>query len=300
MDVDREAGGGTGSARRREGSDRAYLKYARMSVAMALAECSHHSAPRGQRMARAREEDPEVHFTATVRTTDPLPEPELFDLFEEPCRVRPHLLVEPQGGASLGGTAPGLRRVLDFPVALRVAADRVRRHGSSSAPMIMQWALRSLRSWWSRLRLSLVFPVTASHSELWSGPRPLRSSVVFMMTVFHSELWCRSTHFDDIPLSQVMEEPVQDRASGFHVTPEFESPEELDARVDRVLAQCERWTFEHPWLLEEALVAEVDDDDGCVEASGPCECADSSRLGTAGNGWGVQVRSSCEQTAPTG
>ena len=55
MDVDRDdAGGGTGSARRRrERRFRAYLRYARMSVAMALAECTHHSAPRGQKMARA-------------------------------------------------------------------------------------------------------------------------------------------------------------------------------------------------------------------------------------------------------
>ena len=55
MDVDRdEAGGGTGSARRRrERRLRAFLRYARMSVAMALAESLHHSAPRGQKTARA-------------------------------------------------------------------------------------------------------------------------------------------------------------------------------------------------------------------------------------------------------
>ena len=55
MDVDRDdAGGGTGSARRRrERRLRAYLRSARMSVAMALAESTHHSAPRGQKMARA-------------------------------------------------------------------------------------------------------------------------------------------------------------------------------------------------------------------------------------------------------
>ena len=58
MDVDRdEAGGGTGSARRRrERRFRAYLRYARMSVAMALAESTHHSAPRGQKKARAGRE----------------------------------------------------------------------------------------------------------------------------------------------------------------------------------------------------------------------------------------------------
>ena len=67
-----------------------------MSVEMALAECQHHSTQR-QKKARAREEEREVHHTAAFRTTVPPPEPELFDLFEEPCGVRPNLLLEPQG-----------------------------------------------------------------------------------------------------------------------------------------------------------------------------------------------------------
>ena len=68
-----------------------------MSVQMALAEATHHTAPRGQRTARAREEEREVHYTAAFRTTVPPPEPELFDLFEEPGGGRPDLLFEPQG-----------------------------------------------------------------------------------------------------------------------------------------------------------------------------------------------------------
>ena len=92
-----DGGGGTGSARRRrERRLRAHLKYARMSVAMALAKCHHDSAQR-QRTARAREEEREMHYTAAFRTTVPPPEPELFDLFEEPNRVRPNLLLEPHG-----------------------------------------------------------------------------------------------------------------------------------------------------------------------------------------------------------
>ena len=67
-------GGGTGSAR---------LRYARMSVEMALAECQLRSAQR-QKKARAREEEREMHYTAAFRTTVPPPVPELFDLFEEP------------------------------------------------------------------------------------------------------------------------------------------------------------------------------------------------------------------------
>ena len=43
-----------------------------MSVAMALAESNHRAAPRGQKMARAREEDNEVHFTAMIRASPPL------------------------------------------------------------------------------------------------------------------------------------------------------------------------------------------------------------------------------------
>ena len=57
----------TGAARRRrERRLRAYLRYARMSVVMVLAESNHHVAPRRQRMARAWEEDNELHFTAMI------------------------------------------------------------------------------------------------------------------------------------------------------------------------------------------------------------------------------------------
>ena len=38
---------------------------------MALAEMQHHTAPRGQKTARAGEEDHELNYTATVRTDPP-------------------------------------------------------------------------------------------------------------------------------------------------------------------------------------------------------------------------------------
>ena len=54
MDVDSVPGGGTGSARRRrERRLRQFLRHERLSVAMALSEKKHHSAPRGQRKDRA-------------------------------------------------------------------------------------------------------------------------------------------------------------------------------------------------------------------------------------------------------
>ena len=88
--------------RRRERRLRAYLRYTRMTVAMALAEATHHTAPRGQKTARAREEEREVHYTAAFRTTVPPPEPELFDLFEEPSGGRPSLLLDLRKGMDDG------------------------------------------------------------------------------------------------------------------------------------------------------------------------------------------------------
>ena len=114
MDVEREAEGGTGSARRRrERRLRAYLKYARMSVAMALAESTHHSS-RGQTNAAVGVWGREMNCTATIR--DPLPpsptpthththQPELFELSfeEEPGGGRPDRIATmsgPQGSAA--------------------------------------------------------------------------------------------------------------------------------------------------------------------------------------------------------
>ena len=74
----------TGAARRRrERRLRAHLRYARMSVAMPLAECQHHNAQR-PKTARAWEEEREVHYTSAFCTTVPPSELELFDLFDEP------------------------------------------------------------------------------------------------------------------------------------------------------------------------------------------------------------------------
>ena len=56
--------------RRRQRRLRSWLRHERMTVAMALAEKLHHST-RGQRMARAGEEDLELHYTAEFRTHPP-------------------------------------------------------------------------------------------------------------------------------------------------------------------------------------------------------------------------------------
>ena len=112
--------------RRRERRLRAYLRYARMSVQMALAEASHHTAPRGQRIARAREEERLTKYSAAFQATVPPPEPELFDLFEEPGGGRPDLLVEPQGPQAgiqrhtmehIADVVP-MVQILDIPVSL--------------------------------------------------------------------------------------------------------------------------------------------------------------------------------------
>ena len=65
-----------------------------------------------------------MHYTAAFRTTVPPPEPELFDLFEEPGGGRPDLLLEPQGQQlgvprhfveHLADIAPKVQ-ILDVPV----------------------------------------------------------------------------------------------------------------------------------------------------------------------------------------
>ena len=77
---------GTGAARRRrERRHRAYLRYARMSVAMALAEENHHTAPRGLKTARAEKEvEEQVKYNAPRRQ-------------KAPPGMRPASLAEPQG-----------------------------------------------------------------------------------------------------------------------------------------------------------------------------------------------------------
>ena len=66
------------------------------SIAAALATSLHHSS-RGQRKARAGEEESETKYTAKFRTTPP-PQPVLFSLYdEEPGGWRPASLAEPPG-----------------------------------------------------------------------------------------------------------------------------------------------------------------------------------------------------------
>ena len=61
-----------------------------MTVAMALAERTHHSS-RGQTIARAGVWGRELNYTATIRDP-PTPQPELFSLEEEPGGARPDRL----------------------------------------------------------------------------------------------------------------------------------------------------------------------------------------------------------------
>ena len=86
-----------GARRRRERPLRAYLRYSRMSVAVALAENNHHPATRRQTKARARKEGHRVEHEAPRRQKPPPPQPELFHLFEEePGGSQPPCLREPR------------------------------------------------------------------------------------------------------------------------------------------------------------------------------------------------------------
>ena len=81
----------TGAARRRrERCLRAYLKYARMTVAMALAEANHHTAPRGQKTARAEA----TNDTSKERVAGDVVYFELFD--EDTAGLRPGPVLDPR------------------------------------------------------------------------------------------------------------------------------------------------------------------------------------------------------------
>ena len=73
MNVERDAVGGTGSARRRrERRLRSMLRHERMAVAMAVAESLHHSAQRPEK-ARAREVEEQDQHEALRRQKAPPP-----------------------------------------------------------------------------------------------------------------------------------------------------------------------------------------------------------------------------------
>ena len=125
-----DAGGGTGSARRRrERRLRAYLRYARMSVAMALAECQHHSAQRPKK-ARAREEEREVHYTAAFRTTVPPPEPELLRPLRGAWRGAARLSVGAAGAAVGGSHGTFVAHLADLALMVQILDAPVPQKGS--------------------------------------------------------------------------------------------------------------------------------------------------------------------------
>ena len=108
--------------RRRERRLRSMLRHERMTVAMALAEFSHHSS-RGQRMARAGVWEHEQNYAAKVRKP-PTPQPELFSLEEEAGGGLPAPLSEVAGRQDmvvrlvmddLGSVCPCVQ-ILDLPV----------------------------------------------------------------------------------------------------------------------------------------------------------------------------------------
>ena len=112
----------TGAAkRRRERRLRSWLRHERMTVAMALAEVTHHTAPRGQKTARARGKESDELYDAKGLTTPP------------PTRPAPLVEVWPQGRVQrhvvedLGELAP-LVQILDLPVPQTVdnVADALR------------------------------------------------------------------------------------------------------------------------------------------------------------------------------
>ena len=154
-----------------------------MTVAMALAEFSHHSS-RGQRMARAGVWGHEQNYTAKIRKP-PTPQPELFSLEEEPGGGLPAPLSEVAGWQErvqrhvmedLGSVCPFVQ-ILDLPLP-QIVGRLVQFPGSragfskcpssslKTSPCVPRFLSRSWRnSWWKCRRF---FPIPC-FSGLWSS-----------------------------------------------------------------------------------------------------------------------------------
>ena len=90
------AGVDSAATRMRQRRLRQFLRHERLSVAMALAESQHHTS-RGQKMARAGEEEYEEHDAS--RRQKPPPPQAFFRLYDEEDAergVRPRVLAEPR------------------------------------------------------------------------------------------------------------------------------------------------------------------------------------------------------------
>ena len=80
-----EVDGVSAAQRRRQRRLRSWWRHEQQTVAAVFATFQHHSAPRGPKRARTEEEE---NDTATIRT-HPLPQSELFSLYEEAGGPRP-------------------------------------------------------------------------------------------------------------------------------------------------------------------------------------------------------------------
>ena len=105
---------GSGAAqRRRQRRVRSWLRHERMTVAMALAESTHHSS-RGQTIARAGVWGHELNYTATVRNPPPPPAGALHPLRRRALQVaatdRMPTLSGPQSAGSAAHCGPDCRR----------------------------------------------------------------------------------------------------------------------------------------------------------------------------------------------
>ena len=135
MDVAREAGGGgTGSARRRrERRLRQWHRHERMTVAMALAECMHHSAQRPEKARAGGRVREELHGEAPEEL--PLQEPgtQYYAMTPEDWCVpelgggRPAPVLEPRPPEGMGRhTGVGYEVLLDVRVPKMGAQDAER------------------------------------------------------------------------------------------------------------------------------------------------------------------------------
>ena len=155
---------GTSAARRRREWLRYMLRHERMTVAMALAEMTHHSAPRRPMMARARGEESEMN-NAMGQTTPPprVASTVHFNLFDD--------------GDVLAARPTPLVEVRPYPGVHWHAAAHIETSCPScrfSMCLCRSWETR----WWTScvrsMRRRLSRRLSPCPTSLWTGPAALR------------------------------------------------------------------------------------------------------------------------------
>ena len=260
-----------GAARRRPRRLRQWLRHERLSVATALAESNHHTAPRGQKQARAREgRRAELHGHEPGDPLSPpplpLPQPELFELSfdEESGGSRPDRLagVRPQERVQRHTVSHSSTSLLSCRFSNACAADGEPTGGihEDARHCDPRAGYRSAQDLSRQNPAAICGPAPSAESGTVGGPTGASSLRRLDTAVVEQVIAVPKLSIDSIPLRSVLcETQMASRSSTFQFLARMVY---LDTEVFKVsfqnrvlfLLPSRRWTFQ---FLALVVVMEV-------------------------------------------